>query len=70
MAARFDDPLKAAERLELHLCREFVRSYIRQAMGKHTVAKIDTNKLISAARVSGIKAPSRVVIKVLDELVR
>lgn len=59
-----------AERLEHHLCKEFVVGYIRRAMGRSTQVKINPNQLLLAARFSGLKISTRTLEKVLGELTR
>lgn len=59
------DPL---ERLEAHLCREFVTRYITQAMGNRQAAKIDPHKIFFAARMAGLKISSKTLERVLGEM--
>ena len=59
------DPL---ERLEAHLCREFVTRYITQAMGNRQAAKIDPHRILFAARLSGLKISTRTLERVLGEM--
>ena len=59
------DPL---ERLEAHLCREFVASYISKAMGNRQAVKIDPHKILFAARMAGLKISSKTLERVLNEM--
>jgi hypothetical protein len=64
MGSTTPDTVSAAERLEAHLCREFVQNYLR---GKRT---INPNALFMAARFSGLKISTRTLERVLTELTR
>ena len=64
MGASLTDTRLEAERLEHHLTREFVQSYIR---GKRAISP---NALFMAARFSGLKISTRTLEKVLGELTK
>ena len=57
-----------AERLEMHLAREFVQAYIINALGNRKAVKIDPHRLFMAARFSGLKVSSRTMNKVIEDL--
>ena len=67
MAAEPADALKAAERLEKHLAREFVQSYISKALGRSPAVKIEPARVFLAARFSGLKVSSKNLLQVLEE---
>ena len=62
-----DDP---AQRLELHLAREFVSGYIRQALTRSRRVMIDPNRIYMAARLSGLRVSTQTLGKVLAEMQR
>ncbi len=55
-----------AQRLELHLAREFIGQYIRTALGKNKSVVIDPNKVFTAARFSGL----RISLATLERVIR
>lgn len=57
-----------AQRLELHLCREFVAAYIKQALKRSRCAQIDPNKVFMAARLNGLSFSLKTLEVVLREL--
>lgn len=57
-----------ADRLELHMCREFVRDYVQQAMKRTRRAVINPNQLFIALRFSGLKVSTRTLEAVLLEM--
>jgi len=57
-----------AERLEMHLAREFVQAYITHALGNRKAVKIDPHRLFMAARFSGFKVSSKAMNKVIEDL--
>jgi hypothetical protein len=57
-----------AKKLELHLCREFVRDYIQQALKRTRRAVINPNALFIAARMSGLKMSTKTLEAVLQEM--
>jgi hypothetical protein len=69
MAAEPADALKAAERLEKHLAREFVQSYIIEALGRSPAVKIEPNAIFMAMRFAGLKASRQTLERVLAEMV-
>ena len=60
-----DDP---AQRLELHLAREFVTDYIEKALTRSSRVVIDPNRIYLAARLAGLKISTRTLGRVLGEL--
>jgi hypothetical protein len=67
MAAESSDALKAAERLEKHLAREFVQTYVIEALGRSPAAKIEPNAIFMAMRFAGLKASRQMLEQVLEE---
>jgi hypothetical protein len=67
MAAESSDALKAAERLEKHLAREFVQTYVIKALGRSPAVKIEPARVFLAARFSGLKVRSQILLQVLEE---
>jgi len=67
MAAESSDALKAAERLEKHLAREFVQTYVIKALGRSPAVKIEPAQVFLAARFSGLKVSSKNLLQVLEE---
>jgi hypothetical protein len=63
-----DSPMTPAEKLELHLCREFVSNYIQQTLKRTRRAVINPPALFIAARMSGLKITTRTLEKVLHEM--
>ena len=59
-----DDP---AQRLELHLAREFVRNYVQMALKRSRRAVVNPNAIFLAARFSGLKVSTQTLGKVLEE---
>ncbi len=59
-----------ADRLELHLVREFIADYITRAMGNARAVVIDPNRIYMAARLSGLKISARTLGRVLEEMQR
>jgi hypothetical protein len=59
--------LDAIERLERHLCREFVASYITKAMGNRQAVALNPHQILFAARLSGLKISSKTLERVLNE---
>ena len=57
-----------AEKLEHHLCREFVRDYIQRALRGSSRAVISPNAVFIAARMSGLKITTRTLEAVLQEM--
>jgi hypothetical protein len=57
-----------AKKLELHLCREFVRDHIQQALKRTRRAVINPNALFIAARMSGLKMSTKTLEAVLQEM--
>ena len=57
-----------ADRLELHLVREFIADYIARAMGNARAVVIDPNRIYLAARLSGLKVSTRTLEAVLLEM--
>ena len=64
MGASLTDTRLEAERLEHHLCREFVVAYMQ---GKRAISP---NAIFMAARFSGLKISTRTLEKVLAEMAR
>lgn len=60
-----DDP---AQRLDLHLAREFVSGYIRQALTRSRRAVVNPNAVFMAARFAGLKVSTQTLGKVLQEM--
>ncbi len=63
-----DGPMTPAKKLELHLCREFVRDYIQQALKRTRRAVINPNAIFIAARMSGLKMSTKTLEAVLLEM--
>jgi hypothetical protein len=59
-----------ADRLELHLAREFVSSYISRALGSRKAVKIDPHRIYMAARFSGLKVSTKMLNKVIQEMLQ
>ena len=57
-----------AEKLELHLCREFVTDYIEKALTRSSRVVIDPNRIFMAARLAGLKISTRTLGLVLEEM--
>ena len=57
-----------AEKLELHLCREFVANYIQQTLKRTRQAVINPNALFLAARFSGLKISMSTLARVIEEM--
>jgi len=57
-----------AEKLELHLCREFVANYIQQTLKRTRQAVINPNALFLAARFSGLKISTATLARVIEEM--
>lgn len=57
-----------AEKLEHHLCREFVSDYIQRALRRSSSAVINPNALFIAARMSGLKITTKTLEAVLQEM--
>ena len=59
-----DDP---AARLELHLCRDFVRGYLNRALSNRKTATVNPSAIFLAARFSGLKVSAETLRRVLAE---
>jgi hypothetical protein len=57
-----------SDRLELHLAREFVSSYISRALGRTQAVVIDPHRIYMAARFSGLKVSTKMLNKVIQEM--
>lgn len=57
-----------AEKLELHLCREFVANYIQQTLKRTRQAVINPNAIFLAARFSGLKISMSTLARVIEEI--
>jgi hypothetical protein len=60
--------LTPADRLEQHLCRQFVSSYISRALGSRKAVKIDPHRIYMAARFHGLKVSTNTLNKVIQEM--
>ena len=56
-----------AQRLELHLCREFVGQYLNLALRGRRMAVIDPSRIYMAARFSGLRISLSTLEAVLAE---
>jgi hypothetical protein len=59
-----------ADRLEQHLCREFVSSYISRALGRSQAVVIDPHRIYMAARFHGLKVSMATLERVIEELMQ
>ena len=59
-----------ADRLEQHLCREFVSSYICRALGRTQAVVIDPHRIFMAARFHGLKVSMATLERVIEELMQ
>ena len=59
-----------ADRLEQHLCRQFVSSYISRALGSRKAVKIDPHRIYMAARFHGLKVSMATLQRVIEDLVK
>ncbi len=57
-----------ADRLEQHLAREFVQNYITHALGRSQAVVIDPHRIYMAARFSGLKVSTKMLNKVIQEM--
>jgi hypothetical protein len=59
-----------ADRLEQHLCREFVSDYIERAIGNRLAVQVDPHRIYMAARFHGLKVSMATLERVIEELMQ
>jgi hypothetical protein len=59
-----------ADKLEAHLAREFVSSYITHALGRSQSVVIDPHRIYMAARFHGLKVSMATLQRVIEELMQ